>query len=626
MAKTYALFEGADAHGTLGLWTTDGTAAGTQEVSVAGAASTGLFSAFLPADFTQLGSVALFTGTDSAGGIGLWVTDGTTAGTQDVTVACANAKGLRYGAADGYGVLGGTAYFAGVNGAGASGLWSTQGTSASTGPVSVSGGNTNNIGVDPTEITAFADGSRLLFAGLAASLTESLFVVTAGGASEINGAGGTSGFQPYALGGAAAIGNVVVFGASTNSDQNGTLWASDGTAAGTQAIGPAGLSPNDITSLGTLVLFQGTDATRTDLWVTDGTSGGTHVLAVAGASSGGLLSGVTPQFTRLDATHILFVGVDAAGSAGLWTTDGTAAGTHEITVPGANANGLFGQGNAVAAEPRFTLLNGRILFGGLDASGKLGLWSTDGTSAGTQELSVANAGPLGVVPGDLTAIVASDGTGTGVTCFAESTRIATPDGARPVEHLRPGDLVLTLGGARTTPRAVRWVGRFEVDLRRHPAPHRAAPIRIRAGAFAEGVPVRDVRLSPDHAVLFQGALIHAHRLCNGGNVVQEFPARVTYWHVELEEHAILLAEGLPAESYLDLGNRGQFDGEAGTRPLHPDLAAATWDARACATLVLDGPLLDAARNVLAERICRDRTDAGARCSRNAPAAQRRSGT
>jgi len=188
-------------------------------------------------------------------------------------------------------------------------------------------------------------------------------------------------------------------------------------------------------------------------------------------------------------------------------------------------------------------------------------------------------------------------------CYAAGTRLATPAGEVAVEHLRAGDSVLIRDGDRHVPRPVRWVGRFTIDLRRHPRPQSAAPVRIRAHAFAEGMPHRDLLVSPDHALFVDGVLMQAQALQNGASVTQEFPDRVTYFHVELAEHAVLLAEGMPAESYLDTGNRTLFDGEAGPRPLYPDLAsAAVWDARSCAPLVLGGTRIAQVRAALEARL------------------------
>lgn len=156
-------------------------------------------------------------------------------------------------------------------------------------------------------------------------------------------------------------------------------------------------------------------------------------------------------------------------------------------------------------------------------------------------------------------------------CYVAGTRILCDVGERPVELLRPGDRVVTVSG-RLAP--VRWVGWTTIDLARHPAPQHAAPVRIRADAVAPGLPRRDLRVSPDHALLLAGRLIPARLLCNGATILSEQGLdRIGYVHVELDRHDILLAEGLPAESYLDTGNRGLFAGEAGTRALHPELAA-----------------------------------------------------
>jgi autotransporter passenger strand-loop-strand repeat protein len=202
-------------------------------------------------------------------------------------------------------------------------------------------------------------------------------------------------------------------------------------------------------------------------------------------------------------------------------------------------------------------------------------------------LPIVSAGLIGQ-----TLLMAGDATGgtmIEVPCFAAGTRIATPAGEVPVQALRPGDAVLTLGGAAWRAGRVRWVGTVAIDLGRHPRPDKAAPIRIAAGAFAAGVPARDLLVSPDHALLIDGMLIQAQALANGATIAQEFPRHIVYWHVELDAHAILSAEGLPAESYRDTGNRGQFAGEAGARTLHPDLAGGA------APLALAGPAVAAAQ-------------------------------
>ena len=194
------------------------------------------------------------------------------------------------------------------------------------------------------------------------------------------------------------------------------------------------------------------------------------------------------------------------------------------------------------------------------------------------------------------------GTAIEVACFAAGTRIATPHGAVAAEALRAGDAVLALQDGAWRAARVRWVGRMAVDLIRHARPWHAAPIRIRAGAIAEGVPARDLWLSPDHAIFLDGVLIQAQALVNGATVVQEFPARIDYVHVELDRHAVLCAEGLAAESYLDTGNRAMFAGEPGVRPLHVDLAHATaWAERACAPLLLGGARVAAAHARVLER-------------------------
>lgn len=144
-----------------------------------------------------------------------------------------------------------------------------------------------------------------------------------------------------------------------------------------------------------------------------------------------------------------------------------------------------------------------------------------------------------------------------VICFYPGTLVATPDGARPVESLRPGEAVLTMEGAT---RSIRWMGRQTVSTR-FGDPVKVLPIRIRAGALAEGLPTRDLLVSPAHALLVRGVLVQAGALVNGSTILREHavPTVFTYWHVELETHELILAEGVPAETFVDTVARENFD-------------------------------------------------------------------
>ena len=131
------------------------------------------------------------------------------------------------------------------------------------------------------------------------------------------------------------------------------------------------------------------------------------------------------------------------------------------------------------------------------------------------------------------------------------------------------------------------------------------PVRVHAHALAPGQPYADLILSPDHALHVDGVLIPVRYLLNGATIVQETAESITYWHVELEHHGILLAQGLPAESYLDTGNRDSFTGGP-SLALHPDFARtefarAVWSAQSCAPLVTEGAELEAAYSVFLEQ-------------------------
>jgi hypothetical protein len=178
-------------------------------------------------------------------------------------------------------------------------------------------------------------------------------------------------------------------------------------------------------------------------------------------------------------------------------------------------------------------------------------------------------------------------------CFVAGTRIMTDRGPVPVELLSKGMSIPTAPGGDCLP--IAWIGYRHVDCAHHPRPASVYPIRIRKDAFGENTPSRDLLLSPDHAVGFDGALIPVRLLVNNNNIVRQPMDRVTYYHVELSRHALLLAENLPVESFLDTGNRSAFANGGAAVQLHPEFNAWTWEAAGCAPLIVTGPLLTRAR-------------------------------
>jgi hypothetical protein len=184
-------------------------------------------------------------------------------------------------------------------------------------------------------------------------------------------------------------------------------------------------------------------------------------------------------------------------------------------------------------------------------------------------------------------------------CFAAGTPIMTETGEIPVERLTVGTRLPTKIGKRLA--RVIWIGRRTVDCRRHPRPQDVMPILIRRNAIGVGVPHRDVMLSPDHALLVEDVLIPVRYLVNGVTIVQQDVDCVSYWHVELDQHDVILAAGLPAESFLDTGNRAAFSNTGPIIAAHPEFGRWAWEGAGCAPLVIIGEELRKARRRLMAR-------------------------
>lgn len=144
-------------------------------------------------------------------------------------------------------------------------------------------------------------------------------------------------------------------------------------------------------------------------------------------------------------------------------------------------------------------------------------------------------------------------------CFLEGTSINTPEGERPVETIKIGDKVMSADGRELT---VRWMGHETVRNRIGASIHKA-PVKITAGAFGDGLPVNDLYVSNAHAFLLDGHLVVASALINGETITAvpfaEMPSEFTYWHIETEEHELVIANGVAAETLSGAPERKDFD-------------------------------------------------------------------
>ncbi len=150
-------------------------------------------------------------------------------------------------------------------------------------------------------------------------------------------------------------------------------------------------------------------------------------------------------------------------------------------------------------------------------------------------------------------------------------------------------------------RPIRWIGKQGYSGRFAAGNADVLPIQIKQGALADNVPKRDLWVSPLHAMYLDGVLIPAWALVNGVSIVQATRVdMVEYFHLELETHDVIVAEGAFSESFVDDGSRGMFHNAATYRAIYP--AATPKAARYCAPRIEDGEQLQTAPDRIATRL------------------------
>ncbi len=390
----------------------------------------------------------------------------------------------------------------------------------------------------------------------------------------INGGGSASNFSDFTINAgvtASFDGLIIADGHATGAT------GSNGGSALYQAGGTGGAAAGGIFDAGALTLTNSVLSNDTATGGHGGT-GGYYGGGGAGGSAAGAIYVTGTGTLDLPASNSFSndSGVGGAGGTGgisLANFPGGAGGQGGVSgvnngtgAPGSAANYGGGAGGAPgkAGSPGF--------IGGLGGGGGGG-----GGSA------VADVGGAGTITGP-------------VPCYCPGTLIKTARGEKRVEKLKIGDKVMTASGAL---RPIKWIGRRSYGGRFIRGDKDILPVCIRAGALDDNVPKRDLWISPHHAMYLDGVLIEAKDLVNGISIAQaERVERVEYFHIELETHDVIVAEGALAESYIDDDNRAMFHNTQDYLARYQDAAAP---AHYCAPRLDEGYEVEAARHRIALR-------------------------
>jgi hypothetical protein len=282
-------------------------------------------------------------------------------------------------------------------------------------------------------------------------------------------------------------------------------------------------------------------------------TGGSGLAGTTGGSAGGFDSG----------------GGGANGSAGSGGLDGGGGGGFE----GGNGGGHNGTGSSGIA-PGSDFAGGGGAGGGANGgfgggggggiSGGGGGGGYGGGGGGGPDISNGGGGGGSYVNPLATNVSQSAGVNSGnglvtitpvVLCFLAGTLILTSRGEVPVEQLRIGDTVVTSSGRQ---RRLCWIGQGRA-LATRGRRGAATPVIVKKGALSDNVPHHDLHITKGHSLYLDGVLIPVECLVNHRSILWDDRAQeVTVYHLELDSHDVLLANGAPAESYRDDGNRWLF--------------------------------------------------------------------
>lgn len=449
----------------------------------------------------------------------------------------------------------------------------------------IGSGNTLDVASGGIAAGTTVSGTLTLETGAGASLTtlaDGGSETIASGAADISATIGDGAFQNVIVGGkvvSARIlegGNQSVYGSATSTILDGGDQAVYGTASGTiigsgskQTIAAGSVSVTiNAANAGLTATGGGGSSDAGYAADVEIRSGGTQIV-------GGAASGVT----------IDQGGAQTIGSRG-GAVNETIAGTVSIASGGyvqdatITSGGLLSLASGASADNVALLSGGMIDLSDLVFGSDVSLSLTSGSdltiTGADSQLTIALDGTYDASQfslsddgqGDTLLTVVQDGT----PCYGRGTLILTERGEVPVEQLSIGDTVLT---AENGPRAIRWIGRRAYSGQFAHGNRDVLPVIFRKGSLGQNLPHTDLSVSPLHAMLLDGLLIPAVTLVNGTSIVQAGRMdEVSYFHIELDSHDVVIANGVQSETFIDDNSRGMFHNAATYAALYPDAKTA----------------------------------------------------
>lgn len=328
-------------------------------------------------------------------------------------------------------------------------------------------------------------------------------------------------------------------------------------------------------------------------------SGGTEIIESGGVASGSIVmsggtvavsSGGTTSNTTLGAGGVELVssggtayattisngGTLSATSGGILTGTTTVSGGGTLVLGGDNGNSTVNLAGTSFDQPASVVISA----GTTNISETFTGWSDGdqivfkGLTGTASSISFSDANHITFTLGGQTftlnivgvrdkfKFIDENGTTILETCFLTGTLVRMLSGYVPVEAIRPGDAIMVREDNTFVSREVKWVGKSKAVVRSTASyPDDAGyPVRIMKDALADGVPFKDMLVTPEHCLFIDGAFIPARMLVNGRNISYDTRYAVyDYYHVETAQHAVIEADGVLTETYLDTGNRKSFD-------------------------------------------------------------------